>query len=195
MSSPLARAAQGLDRSLGDAALERGPWVIVGVIAGIAAWFVLPGPMAWMAAIGVALGVAVAGVLLLLMDRVPDLALALLALGLAVAAIGYIGIGLSSVLPMIGAFAILACIGSGILLPNMLTWTMRRLPAEMRGRGTGMWTGAFFLGQFLAPIVAASAMQATGGLANALTVYAGLIAIGAIAALLFARKPTFEATT
>lgn len=119
----------------------------------------------------------------------------LLALGLAVAAIGYIGIGLSSVLTMIAAFAILACIGSGILLPNMLTWTMRRLPAEMRGRGTGMWTGAFFLGQFLAPIVAASAMQATGGLAKALTVYAGLIAIAAIAALLFARKPTFEATT
>ena len=129
-------------------------------------------------------------------DRLKDKAgHLLLALGLAVAAIGYIGIGLSSVLPMIGAFAILACIGSGILLPNMLTWTMRRLPAEMRGRGTGMWTGAFFLGQFLAPIVAASAMQATGGLANALTVYAGLIAIGAIAALLFARKPTFEATT
>lgn len=129
-------------------------------------------------------------------DRLKDKAgPLLLALGLAVAAIGYIGIGLSSVLPMIGAFAILACIGSGILLPNMLTWTMRRLPAEMRGRGTGMWTGAFFLGQFLAPIVAASAMQATGGLANALTVYAGLIAIGAIAALLFARKPTFEATT
>ena len=129
-------------------------------------------------------------------DRLKDKAgHLLLALGLAVAAIGYIGIGLSSVLPMIGAFAILACIGSGILLPNMLTWTMRRLPAEMRGRGTGMWTGAFFLGQFLAPIVAASAMRATGGLANALTVYAGLIAIGAIAALLFARKPTFEATT
>ena len=129
-------------------------------------------------------------------DRLKDKAgPMLLALGLAVAAIGYIGIGLSSILPMIGAFAILACIGSGILLPNMLTWTMRRLPAEMRGRGTGMWTGAFFLGQFLAPIVAASAMQATGGLANALTVYAGLIAIGAIAALLFARKPTFEATT
>ncbi|MGB5485692.1 MFS transporter, partial [Parasphingorhabdus sp.] len=129
-------------------------------------------------------------------DRLKDKAgPMLLALGLAVAAIGYIGIGLSSILPMIGAFAILACIGSGILLPNMLTWTMRRLPAEMRGRGTGMWTGAFFLGQFLAPIVAASAMRATGGLANALTVYAGLIAIGAIAALLFARKPTFEATT
>ena len=139
--------------------------------------------------LGVALGTFV-------FDRLKDKAgPMLLALGLAVAAIGYIGIGLSSVLPMIGAFAILACIGSGILLPNMLTWTMRRLPAEMRGRGTGMWTGAFFLGQFLAPIVAASAMQATGGLANALTVYAGLIAIGAIAALLFARRPTFEATT
>ncbi|MGB5485451.1 MFS transporter, partial [Parasphingorhabdus sp.] len=127
-------------------------------------------------------------------DRLKDKAgPILLALGLGVAAIGYVGVGLSTVLPMIAVFAILACIGSGILLPNMLTWTMRRLPAEMRGRGTGMWTGAFFLGQFLAPIVAASAMQATGGLANALTVYAGIIAIGAIAALLIARKPVSQA--
>lgn len=129
----------------------------------------------------------------LIFDRLKEKAgPVLLALGLGTAAIGYVGAGLSSVLPMIAAFAILACIGSGILLPNMLTWTMRRLPAEMRGRGTGMWTGAFFLGQFLAPIAAASTMQVTGGLANALIAYAGIIAIGAIAALLFARERSVE---
>lgn len=62
----------------------------------------------------------------------------LLSFGLGIAALGYFGAGQSSTLPLLAVFAILACIGSGILLPNMLTWTMRLLPAEMRGRGTGM---------------------------------------------------------
>ncbi|MFK7945882.1 MAG: MFS transporter, partial [Paracoccaceae bacterium] len=73
-----------------------------------------------------------------------------------------------------------ACIGNGIMLPNMLAWVMRRLPAEMRGRGTGMWTGAFFLGQFLAPLVTAAVIGATSGLANALLAYAVVIGVGAI---------------
>lgn len=111
-----------------------------------------------------------------------------LALGLVVAALGYAGAGLSSSLAAIAAFAVLTCIGSGILLPNMLTWTMRRLPADMRGRGTGMWTGAFFLGQFLAPLVAAATMRATQGLANALIAYALVIALAAVATILIPGK-------
>lgn len=111
-----------------------------------------------------------------------------LALGLTLAATGYAGTGYSAGLVAIAAFAALACVGSGILLPNMLTWTMRRLPAEFRGRGTGLWTGAFFLGQFLAPLVAAAVVGATSGLASALLAYAGVIAIGAIIAFL-----TFQA--
>lgn len=109
---------------------------------------------------------------------------ALLSLGLLIASVGYAGAGLSTGLIAIAAFAILACIGSGILLPNMLTWTMRQLPAEMRGRGTGMWTGAFFLGQFVAPLVATASLGITGGLGNTLLVYAMLIAMGGLAAAL-----------
>jgi MFS family permease len=111
----------------------------------------------------------------------------LLALGLAISAIGYAGAGLSGSLPVIAGSLIFASVGSGIMLPNMLTWTMRSLPPQSRGRGTGLWTGAFFLGQFLAPIVAAALTGATGGLATTLIAFAAALAIAAGSTLLVTR--------
>ena len=111
-----------------------------------------------------------------------------LALGLALAATGYAGAGLSGNLFVIAACAAIACVGSGIMLPNMLTWTMRRLPAEMRGRGTGMWTGAFFLGQFLAPLFVAAVAGVVGGLGAALAAIAAAVAVGAVLALMVRPK-------
>ncbi|MGB3796230.1 MAG: MFS transporter [Alteraurantiacibacter sp.] len=112
----------------------------------------------------------------------------LLLVGLIVATAGYAGAALSSQLASISVFAVVACIGSGILLPNMLTWTMRRLPAPMRGRGMGMWTGSFFLGQFLAPLVIAAVVQVSRTLGNALLIYAAAAAIGAIATAVITRQ-------
>lgn len=111
----------------------------------------------------------------------------LLGIGLAICACGYLGAGLSTSFNMIAAFAVLTCIGSGMMLPNMLVWMMRILPAETRGRGTGAWTGAFFMGQFAAPIIAAAVAGQLGSLAMALVAFAVLAGIGAILALLFAR--------
>ena len=39
-------------------------------------------------------------------------------------------------------------IGAGMLLPTLLTWAVVRLPYAVRGRGTGLWTASFSLGQF-----------------------------------------------
>ncbi len=36
-------------------------------------------------------------------------------------------------------------LGAGMLLPTLLVWAMNTLPFEIRGRGAGMWTGAFSL--------------------------------------------------
>ncbi len=108
-----------------------------------------------------------------------------LILGLMVAALGYGGAGMSSVLPAVAAFVVLACVGSGIMLPNMLTWTMASLPAEARGRGMGLWTGAFFLGQFLAPLVAMAVTTVTGTLSWTLLAYAAVIATVAVGLLAF----------
>lgn len=112
----------------------------------------------------------------------------LLAAGLVIAALGYAGASLSTTLPVIAAFVILASIGSGIMLPNMLTWTMSRLPPQMRGRGMGLWTGAFFLGQFLAPLLAAAVTGMTGAMAATLLAYATTIAAVAVIALLLSRR-------
>lgn len=100
----------------------------------------------------------------------------LLALGLGIAAVGYGGVGASAGFEAIAAFAIVACFGGGIALPNMLNWTMSVTPPESRGRGMGLWTGAFFLGQFLAPLVVATVVKFSGTLNQALTVYALAIA-------------------
>ena len=79
-----------VDAGLSRTGLERGPWLVVAVIAGIALWLALPTPAAWVGAVLLALCFAGAGFVLMKAERVPDLALALLAVGLAVA----FGIGL-----------------------------------------------------------------------------------------------------
>ena len=112
----------------------------------------------------------------------------LLAFGLAVAAVGYAGVGLAANLTMLAASSILICFGAGLMLPNMLAWTMRSLPAPMRGRGMGLWTGSFFLAQFLAPLVLAAFSGIAGDLTTALIVYALAAAVGAIAAGITARR-------
>ena len=116
----------------------------------------------------------------------------LLAMGLMVSALGYAGASLSGNMLIIAGFLVLAYVGSGIMLPNMLAWTMRSLPATMRGRGMGLWTGAFFLGQFFAPIVANAASGLTGGLAPALSAYAVVLLASSAAAFIFRRQPHSE---
>lgn len=44
-------------------------------------------------------------------------------------------------------------VGSGLALPTLLTWATGGGNAHHRGRSTGVWNTAFFLGQFLSPIV------------------------------------------
>ncbi len=115
----------------------------------------------------------------------------LLAVGLMISAIGYAGAGSADSFIWIASFAVIACIGSGLMLPNMLAWIMRHLPDQVRGRGIGFWTGAFFLGQFAAPVIATALSAKTGGLANTLLIYAALAAVGALLAL-FARRATLQ---
>jgi MFS family permease len=113
---------------------------------------------------------------------------ALLAVGLLISAIGYAGAGSTGSFISIASFAVIACIGSGLMLPNMMAWIMRYLPDEVRGRGIGFWTGAFFLGQFTAPIIATAMSAKAGGLANTLLIYAALAAVGALLAMFASRK-------
>ena len=108
----------------------------------------------------------------------------LLAIGLPLVALGYVGIGLSTSFALTAACAVVISIGNGLMLPTMLAWVLRRLPPETRGRGTGVWTGSFFLAQFVAPIVAVALSGVLGGLSDVFLFYAAAAGVGAVIALL-----------
>jgi MFS family permease len=66
---------------------------------------------------------------------------------------------------------ILNGLGSGLLIPTLLAMTMERLPFELRGRGMGIYMGAFFIGQFVSPIVVTVLAKQAGGLLGAIAVF------------------------
>ena len=119
----------------------------------------------------------------------------LLAIGMLLFAIGYAGMGLSGTFVMTVAFAVITSLGAGLLLPTMLTWVMSILPGNVRGRGTGLWTGMFFLGQFIAPLVAVAMYKPVGGLSNVLLVYGIIAAVLMVIAAIGSRgaKPLTQA--
>ncbi|MFD1547284.1 MFS transporter [Nonomuraea guangzhouensis] len=84
--------------------------------------------------------------------------------------------------------AVINCLGSGIMLPSLLTLAMSKLRYADRGRGTGLWTGSFFLGQFICPLVVLALTSAVGTLANALGVLALAGAVATAALGLTARR-------
>lgn len=94
----------------------------------------------------------------------------------AVCAAGFAVIAFAGnpVVLIIGAVA--NCFGTGLLLPSMLTMAMSKLEFADRGRGTGLWTAAFFAGQFLCPLVLLAVSGAVSGLATAV----GLLGVATI---------------
>lgn len=76
-------------------------------------------------------------------------------------------------------------IGAGMLLPTLLTWAVSRLPFAVRGRGTGLWTATFSLGQFACNNAAIPfIMGFTGGILPTIGVLGWLCGIAAIFALI-----------
>lgn len=107
----------------------------------------------------------------------------LLAIGLALFSIGYVGMGVSSSIAGSVTAAIITSLGAGFLLPCMLAWVMSILEAGDRGKGTGLWTGMFFLGQFVAPLVVVALSGPLAGLSNVLVFYGITAAVLMVAAL------------
>lgn len=75
-------------------------------------------------------------------------------------------------------------IGAGMMLPTVLTWAVRSLPFELRGRGSGIWSSTFALGQFACNNLAvplamglAGTMVATFGLFGWLCLGAAVVAL------------------
>ncbi|GAA3849236.1 MFS transporter [Amycolatopsis tucumanensis] len=91
--------------------------------------------------------------------------------------LGVLGLGLAQSLPVAVAGAVVAGLGNGLLLPALLTWALGSLTFEQRGRGTGVWTSAMFIGQFVCPLVVLGLSGVLTGLSSALLV------VGAVAVL------------
>ncbi len=74
-------------------------------------------------------------------------------------------------------------VGSGIALPTLLTWAVGGLDQSQRGRASGAWNSAFFLGQFLSPISVLALAAALGGPQNAVLAYGAACGVAALIAM------------
>ncbi len=71
------------------------------------------------------------------------------------AAVGLGIVAATHTVAVIIAGAIVTGFGTGLMLPTLLVWAVNRLTFDQRGRGTGLWTGTLFLGQFASALVVA----------------------------------------
>lgn len=111
----------------------------------------------------------------------------LIALAMAFMTVGYAASPHAPGVPLTTASVFAICVGAGISIPTFVTWVMSFLHPSARGRGVGFWQGAFFLGQFVAPIIAVALTAQFGGFANTLLVFAGLAAAVGLVSLLNSR--------
>ncbi|MCT9079880.1 MFS transporter [Streptomyces fulvoviolaceus] len=93
----------------------------------------------------------------------------------ALCALGFVVMGLATSPVLLIAGAVLNCLGTGVLLPSLLTVALSKLEYADRGRGTGLWLAAFFGGEFVCPLVLIAVESATGSLAAAV----GLLGLAA----------------
>ena len=104
----------------------------------------------------------------------------LLPIAFGLSAVGLVVVFASTAVPVITVGAVLTGLGTGLLLPTLLTWAVNSLHFEQRGRGTGLWTGTLFIGQFTSPLIIAAIGVAAGGLQPALGVLGIAAAVMAV---------------
>jgi len=102
-------------------------------------------------------------------------------LAFGISGIGLLGLGSASSVPLVVVFAVVTGFGNGLMLPALLTWALGSLTFEQRGRGTGVWTSAVFLGQFVCPLVVLGLSGAISGLDSALWVLGAVAVVAAVA--------------
>nr|WP_308807645.1 MFS transporter [Pseudoduganella dura] len=110
-----------------------------------------------------------------------------LACSLAAYGVCYIGVAWAPNLALGLPLDALGQVGGGLLLPALVTWALAHYGFEHRGRGMGMWGGAFFLGQFLSPPLVTLIGQFTSGFLASVAVI-GAACLAAAAAIIAAHR-------
>lgn len=106
-----------------------------------------------------------------------------LAIFLGLLGTGLAGIGLSH---SVGSTLVALCIqqtGAGMAVPALIAWAQTKFDYANRGRGMGVWSSAFFLGQAISPIIIGTIASRAGSMHNAFLV-AGIAGLGAMFVLL-----------
>ena len=88
----------------------------------------------------------------------------------ALSGVGLLVVFSTSSVPVVIAGAVVTGFATGLMLPTLLTWAVHDLEYAQRGRGTGIWTGTLFIGEFVSPLVVAAIAGPAGGLQPALAV-------------------------
>ena len=94
----------------------------------------------------------------------------LLAAEFALSGAGLLVVFLTSSVLVVVAGAVITGFATGLMLPTLLTWAVQDLDYAQRGRGTGIWTGTLFIGEFVSPLVVVAIAGPAGGLQPALAV-------------------------
>ena len=102
--------------------------------------------------------------------------------------LGMVGIGLNLGVHAAVALAWIQQLGSGMTIPVLLSWSLRELPPQFRGRGMGWWASAFFLGQFVSPLFVSFVNSWSGSLLNTFVVAGGLCVAIAVGNAFFQRR-------
>jgi MFS family permease len=104
--------------------------------------------------------------------------------------LGIIALNAGFAIMCLGSLA--AGLGAGCTVSTLLCITVADAPAGQKGRATGAWTAAMFLGQFLNPPIFLVLVYFSGSHAGAFAIYAGIcaaIATGAGVHTVVARRP------
>lgn len=117
----------------------------------------------------------------------------LLAIEFLIIAAGFIGMGSSHDYRLYLAAASVNQIGCGMILPTLLIWAIRGLPFEIRGRGTGLWTAVFSVGQFGSGITMTYFAKTMGGLLPAFSALGAASVLAAALAVMAHFKIRFQA--
>jgi len=111
-------------------------------------------------------------------------AMHLLALSFVIMGAGLLLVGEAATFWPTMAGALIANLGSGLLLPVLISTSTLRLSPALRGQGVGLWTASFFLGQFCSPLALSGLEVVTHGIGPAITIIGALscaLAIGCMA--------------
>jgi MFS family permease len=143
--------------------------------------------------VAIALGnvaAAVAGILFwrLRARMSPPAIVGLTALGMA---LGYAIIGIAAEAWLFALGLVIAGLGLGLLIPNLNQWIVSRADDAVRGRALGGLATAFFLGQFLSPLVS-QPVVAVGGFGGLYAGSAIVLGLGAVIAALWAWRSRFS---